>query len=131
MNIDDLTIGQAKAIVAQFGARSDRTQHHAVGRYCLVRSHMMGCMAGIVVSVSEPNADSTRNVELKDARRLWRWWAAIGTGLDSVAASGLADRREVRVGAVSPWQEVTGVGQIIEATETGRQSIESRESTQG
>lgn len=102
------------------------------GRYCLIRSSQMGCFAGEVDSISEANKDGTVNVVLKDSRQLWRWWCKTGVGLASVAASGLAQRSEVRVGEVVPGiQLVSGVGQIIETTRDSRACINAYLATQG
>jgi hypothetical protein len=131
MNIDDLTIGQAKQLASMFGDRPQiKAMHPAVGKYCLVRSHMMGCFAGEVLSVSDPNLDGTRNVVLNNSRQLWRWWCKEGVGLGSVAAYGLAKRDEVRVGGQIVRQEIAGCGQIIEATGAAMFSISEYPVTQ-
>lgn len=125
MDINDLTIKQAKELAALFylPKKAPEEAHPAVGKYCLVRSSSMGCFAGEVLSVSGPNADGTVNVVLNNSRQLWRWWCKEGVGLASVAAYGLADREEVLVGGTVVRQLVTGCGQIIEASDAAMLSI--------
>jgi hypothetical protein len=76
-----------------------------IGRYCVVRANAAGVYAGVVVAVSA-NADGTLNVTLTEARQLWRWWAKEGQGVLDVAATGMADRAEVKVGASSGAEPV-------------------------
>lgn len=137
-NLDNLTIKQARELAAMFGmagvqksADTNQGEHWSIGQWCLVRSSQMGCFFGRIASVSEPNADGTRNVVMSDARQLWRWWCAEGTGLASVARYGLATRSEVRIGGKVARQEVAGCGQIIEASSTACASITEYAVTQG
>lgn len=66
MNIDELTIGQARELVSIFADSGKGFYANYIGKYVIVRSRNEGVNAGYVV-----DADST-GVVLKDARRMWR-----------------------------------------------------------
>ena len=84
MNINDLTIGQAKELAAMFGgaARDQFTTPH-IGKRCIVRTYASGVFCATVV------AHDGRMVELHDCRRLWSWKAADGISLSAVATAGV------------------------------------------
>lgn len=70
MNLDDLTIGQAKQLATQFAAVATHGNDHTltdafVGQYVIVRSSNEGINAGFV-----ERADET-GIVLRDARRIW------------------------------------------------------------
>jgi hypothetical protein len=66
MDINDLTIGQAKELASLFGNQQTESLHKTfVGKYVICRSRNEGLNAGVVLA-----ADSTA-VILKDCRRLW------------------------------------------------------------
>lgn len=79
MNINDLTIGQAKEVAALFCQPAASNQqiynHPFVGKYVIARCYSAGVHAGEVVSVDG------ENVVLKDSRRLWSWKANDGVAL--------------------------------------------------
>jgi len=68
MNIDDLTIGQAKELSSLFGAgksaSTSRIYDSIIGEYVIVRSRNEGVNAGVVVAADETG------IILADARRL-------------------------------------------------------------
>ena len=69
MNVNNLTIGQAKEIVAMFGGQSDSggdLYSRYIGKYVIVRSRNEGVNAGRVIA-----CDNT-GIILADARRLQR-----------------------------------------------------------
>lgn len=80
MNLDDLTIGDAKRLVAMLGGQvapaSATVSPFAamVGKRCLVRSRGSGVWAGSVSSAHEGPAGHT--LTLTAARRLWSWSGA-------------------------------------------------------
>ena len=83
MNIDDLTIAQAKQLAAMFSGGNQEPQSPHIGKKCIIRTYASGVHFGTVVSVHG------RSVELKDARRLWRWDVAPhGVSLSEVANHG-------------------------------------------
>lgn len=82
MNIDDLTYGELKKIAAMFGGETGHTTPH-IGKKCIVRTYASGVHFGMVT------AQHGRQVELQNARRLWRWDAKDhGISLSEVANHG-------------------------------------------
>lgn len=68
MNINDLTIGEAKQLVAMLNIECEAKPHfnqRYVGQYVIVRSRSEGVNAGVLLLADETG------VILKDARRLW------------------------------------------------------------
>ena len=94
-----------------------------IGKYVIVRASQSGCWAGTLKSIN----GST--VELTDARRLWRWWAAEGVSLSGVAAVGLHPEKgkECRIACVVSVVMVMEVCEILLATDVARNSITSHE----
>ena len=83
MNIDDLTIAQAKQLAAMFGGQAADPASPHIGKKCIIRTYASGVHFGELVS------QSGRQVELKNARRLWRWDAAPnGISLSEVSQYG-------------------------------------------
>ncbi|MCO5195369.1 MAG: hypothetical protein M9930_19075 [Anaerolineae bacterium] len=67
MDINELTIGQARELVALFGnatTSSSVTSRH-IGRYAIVRSRNEGINAGKILAADETG------IVLQDARRIW------------------------------------------------------------
>lgn len=85
MDINDLTIGQAKELAAQFGGQGQATfDNGMVGKYVIVRCRDAGVHAGVLVS------HNGRECVLNEARRLWYWKPANGAAfLSGVAREGL------------------------------------------
>jgi hypothetical protein len=94
-----------------------------LGTYVIVRSSPSGCWAGTLASLN----GST--VELTNARRLWRWWAAKGVSLSGVATHGLHPARtsECRIAAPVSRALINEVCEVLEASETARASIDAQE----
>lgn len=83
MNIDDLTIKQAKELSQMFGEAPLITVSPHIGKKCIIRTYASGVHFGELVSQND------RVVELKNARRLWRWDAAPhGISLSEVSIHG-------------------------------------------
>jgi len=100
MNIEDLTIKQARELAQMFCQSAPSSAAFAapaphsdmVGRYVIVRCKDAGVHAGELVS------HSGRECSLKDARRLWYWKPANGAAfLSGVAKEGLHDDSKVGV----------------------------------
>ena len=105
MNIDDLTIKQAKQLAAMFGSGNTEPASPHIGKKCIIRTYASGVHFGTVLSVHG------RAVELKDARRLWRWDVAPhGVSLSEVANHG-------PVGGKSKICEVVASHGILDALE--------------
>ncbi|MBU6488279.1 MAG: hypothetical protein KGQ57_10670 [Burkholderiales bacterium] len=116
MNIDDLTIGQAKELASMFGASATVTPTHPfVGKYVIARCYAAGVHAGEVVSVDG------ENVILKDSRRLWSWKAAEGRALSGVAQHGITS--ESKLDVLNPIIYLTGVCELIPVSVGVREQI--------
>jgi len=95
MNINDLTIGEAKELASIFGGQSsvpkENLQSRYIGKYVLCRSRNEGINTGKVLA-----ADDT-GVILEDARRLW-YHKPLDKSLswyEGVAESGLSDNSKI------------------------------------
>lgn len=120
MNLDDLTIGQAKELAMLFNRAAPQPAtnpaHPFVGKYVIARCYAAGVHAGEVVS-----ADG-ENVILKDSRRLWSWKAKDGVALSGVAQNGL--KSEGKVDTLNPEIALTGVCELIPCSVKARESID-------
>ena len=118
MKIDDLTIGEAKALAAMFGGGAPANESPFIGRYVVVRCRDAGVHAGVLKSASG------RGCVLSESRRLWYWKPANGAAfLSGVAAEGLDSAS--KVGA--PVEiELTENCEIIACTEGAEKSIRAK-----
>jgi|OM-RGC.v1.027430980 hypothetical protein len=118
MDIDSLTIGNAKKIAAMLGSAIDseaKSDHPWVGRYVIVRCRDAGVHAGELVSASG------RTCMLTKARRLWYWKPSNGaTFLSGVAAEGLDASSKV---GTAVDIELTENCEIIACSDKAAQSI--------
>ena len=94
-----------------------------IGTYVIVRSSPSGVWAGMLAAVDGGK------VELTDARRLWRWWAARGVSLSGVAAYGLDPLKKSESRIEPPVSLVTifEVCEILSVSSEARASIEAAE----
>jgi hypothetical protein len=117
MNIEDLTIKQARELVSILGTPQQQTSASPfVGRYVLVRCYSAGVHAGELVS---QDGDI---VILKNSRRLWQWKAKAGIALSGVAVNGLSASGS-KVDVELPELMLTGVIETIPTSEKARESI--------
>lgn len=94
-NIDNMTIGDAKAIAAIFNQNTQPVQAHPmIGRRCLIRTYSAGVHIGDVVSVTNGT-----EVLLKNALRLWKWEGG-GLSLSAVANNGIKGGRLNKTGEI-------------------------------
>ena len=93
MNIDDLTIGEARRIAEMFpglGPKDASPASDKIGKYVIVRCRDAGVHAGVLVSAHG------RSCALRESRRLWFWRPANGAAfLSGVAVHGLADDSKI------------------------------------
>lgn len=115
MNINDLTIGQAKELSSLSGAITV-SAHPFVGRYVIARCYAAGVHAGEVVSVEG------ENVVLKNSRRLWSWKAKDGVALSGVAQNGLKDGSS-KLDVLNPEIYLSGVCELIPVASGVKESI--------
>ena len=118
MNIDELTIGQARELAAMFAGQSApaAAPHPFIGRYVICRCSAAGVHAGVLVGVSGDTAI------LRDSRRLWQWQARAGVALSGVAQNGLAGGK---IDTANPEIYLTGVCEIIPCSAKAREDIEN------
>jgi len=97
MDIDDLTIGEAKKLACLFNAKHEEKTgdccHPMVGKRCLIRTYSAGVHIGDVVLVNG------MEVQLKNALRLWKWEGG-GLSLSAVANNGIVKGRLNKTGEV-------------------------------
>lgn len=116
MNIDDLTIGQAKELVKQFGGENNEPESYLLGQYVIVRSRESGVHAGFLTQ------RHNRLVVLKESRRLWYWKAKMEHTLSAVALHGLGDGS--KIAGVLPVVEVLDACEIIPVSKSAMVSIQ-------
>lgn len=120
MNIDSLTIAQAREIASLFGNPQSQAQqakpHPFVGEYVIARCYGAGVHAGEVVSIDG------ENVILKDSRRLWSWKAQDGIALSGVAQHGI-QKQSCKIDTQNPLIYLTGVCELIPCTHAAKESI--------
>lgn len=123
MDINSLTIGQAKELAAIFpqqkSAHSLDKCDFGIGRYVIVRCKDAGVHAGVLVS------KNGRSCVLKESRRLWYWKAKKGAFLSAVAKYGIHE--DSRIGCEVDL-ELTEDCEIILCTAEAEQSIRDQES---
>ena len=127
MDINDLTIGQTKELVAMFGdkygktAKADSSSNKyiddLIGAQVIVRSRDSGVHYGTLASKSGDE------VFLTNSRRLWKWVCAKGDFLSGVAKYGITSDSKV---GCSIDIVVLGVCEIIECTDEAAASIEAQ-----
>ena len=96
MNIDEMTIGQAREIAQLFAAQKTGPNigQHLIGQYVIARCSAAGVHAGVLIE------RAGQECVLRDARRLWYWKPkGLEKFLDGVALTGL--HADSRVGAQS------------------------------
>lgn len=101
MNIDELTIGQVKSLTAMIGGQSsDAGLNCMIGKKVIIRTYSAGVWFGVL------DQKSGNEVILKDARRMYRWWAAESISLSAVALHGIKqDKSKICEALPSVWLE--------------------------
>lgn len=123
MNIDNLTFGELKQIVALFQTGNVNNAPHKsgglsvmVGHKCIVRTYSAGVWFG------EVEQKAGNEVIVKNARRMWRWHAAESVSLSAVANHGINEKQSKIAEAVeSVWLEAI---ELIPCTHKAIASIE-------
>ena len=119
MNIEDLTIKQARELAEMFGNVSGDQKSPHIGKKCIIRTYASGVHFGEVV------AQSGRHIDLKNARRLWRWDAAPhGISLSEVSKYGPVGSRSKICCVVDQISVLDGL-EIIPCTDEAMNVIES------
>lgn len=118
INIEELTIGQAKELTTLFSAPQQPQigLNSMLGKKCIVRTYSAGVWFGEVAK------KSGNEVILKNARRMWYWHAAESISLSAVALYGINQDKSKIVAAVpAVWLEAI---ELIPASDKAITSIE-------
>ncbi|MDX9716320.1 MAG: hypothetical protein RBT67_03000 [Thauera sp.] len=124
IDINSLTIGQAKELASLFGAAQPQQQslNGMIGKKCIVRTYSAGVWFGEIAE------KSGNEVIVKNARRMWRWWAAEGISLSAVALHGVKhDQSKVVEAVPAVWLEAI---ELIPASDKAISSIEGAPNVQ-
>lgn len=119
MNIDNMTIGEAKQIAAIFNQASTVQDgiNFAIGKKCIIRTYSAGVWFGEIIE------KSGNEVIVKNARRLWRWKTKESISLSAVAKTGVdADGCKFAPVVDSVWLEAI---ELIPCTIEAIKSIEA------
>jgi hypothetical protein len=119
MNIEDLTIRQAKQLAAIFGNSATKPVHPMIGRRCLIRTYSAGVHIGDVVFVNE------MEVKLENALRLWKWEGG-GLSLSVVASQGIKGGRLNITGEIYLTNAIEFIPTTAEAEDTYVRFIEDK-----
>lgn len=117
MDINNLTIGQAKELVSMFGSNKETSQslNEMIGKMVIIRTYSAGVWFGKLAE------KAGNEVILHNARRMWKWWAAESISLSACAIHGIKRSDSKIVEAVdSVWLEAI---EIIPCTEKAIESI--------
>lgn len=127
MNIDNLTFGEIKQIAALFAGQSvtqqqQTTLNSMIGQKCIIRTYSAGVWFGEIAE------KSGNEVIVKNARRMWRWWAAESISLSAVAMHGINhDKSKIAEAVPSVWLEAI---ELIPASEKAISSIDGAKNVQ-
>ncbi len=121
MNINEMTIGQAKELATLFGGQTVAATNNnsLIGTKVIIRASSAGVHYGELVSI---DGDT---VVLKNARRLWYWIVngKKGVSLSDVAEHGVSDNSNIC--AVVPTHIVLSVAEVMTTSESAQKSIEA------
>lgn len=122
MNIDDLTIGEAKQLACMFGKNEKVTAsccNPFLNKKVIIRTFSAGVHFGELIE------KDGKEVILKNARRLWYWKTSNkGISLSEVANAGLAKDSKVCAPVEAIWLEAV---EIIPCTKESIKNIEGQD----
>lgn len=122
MNINDLTIGEAKQLAALFANQiptCPTSNFVMLGKKVIIRTFSAGVHYGELVE------KDGKEVILKNARRLWYWKTTNkGISLSEVANEGLAKDSKVCAAVDAIWLEAV---EIIPCTKESIKNIEAQD----
>lgn len=116
MNIDEITIADAKRIAAMFGSDA-KPPHPMIGRRCLIRTYSAGVHVGTVASING------MEVHLRDALRIWKWTGG-GLSCSSIATVGMLGGRVNKTGEIYLTNVIEMIPTTAEAEATYVKFIE-------
>jgi len=118
MNLDDLTIGEAKELKKIFGNGSPVFfDNGLIGKYVIVRASQAGVHAGVL------EKHFGREAVLIKARRLWYWKPAEGKAFLSGVATVGVDHSASKIGVENVRVHLTEDCEIIECSDKATTSI--------
>lgn len=120
MSINDLTYGELKQIANLFNNQTQGDGLNCmIGEKVIIRTYSAGVWFGFL------DQKSGNEVILKEARRMWRWWAAESISLSGVANYGVKqDKSKIAPAVPLVWLEAI---EIINCTKKAIESIEGCE----
>lgn len=124
MSIENLTIKEARELANLFGnsSKCPELDSFSIGEKVIIRTYTAGVWFG------ELSKKSGNEVILKNARRMWSWWAAESISLSGVANYGIQDSKSKIAPAVDTvWLEAI---EIIPTSAKATKSIESAKDAQ-
>lgn len=121
MNINDLTIGEAKELAEMFGNTSnlESYKHPMIGKYCVVRTFSAGVHIGVVKEVYPVLQGS--DVLFESSRRLWKWEGAFT--LSEVANNGVKSNSRIAEEVIGNM--VTGANEFLPVSAKAKKTIEA------
>lgn len=120
MDINEMTIGQAKELAAMFSAAQPTKSEASslVGQKVIVRASSAGVHYGTLSAI---NGDT---VTLKNARRLWYWQVADKKGISLSDVADYGASKSSKICAVVPEHIILGVCEIMTTSAVAQASIE-------
>jgi hypothetical protein len=101
MNINDLTIGEAKQLAQMFGGQqaSANLDDFAIGKWVIVRTDRAGVWFGKLIR------KAGKEIILNDARRMYYFKCIEGISLSSLAVNGVHSDSKIAVAVPEQWLE--------------------------
>ncbi len=101
MDINDLTIGQAKELISIFGTNNKYDSLNSmIGEKVIIRTYSAGVWFGIL------SEKSGNEVIINSARRMYKWWCKQSISLSAVANHGInQDKSKIIEAIPSVWLE--------------------------
>ena len=120
MDINDLTVGQAKELASLFQNQpvnhAPPAIHPMIGKKVIIRTFSAGVWFGVLAQ------KDGKEVIVEDARRMWRWWAAKSISLSGVALYGIKrDKSKIAPAVPGVWLEAV---EIIPCSNEATESIQ-------
>ena len=122
VDIDSLTLGQAKELAQQFAPLAGNTPaagiEYPIGKYCIIRTYA----SGVWCAVLDAYDSATNHAVLSSARRLWSWEGAFT--LSTVAVEGV---KAARMPAALERVIVARVEELIPASAKAEKQLREME----
>jgi hypothetical protein len=116
MNLDDLTIGEARKLACMFGGNQSAQSSSCcefTGKYVVVRTYSAGVHVGVLKS------RNGQEVVLTEAKRIWQWQGA--NTLHEVALNGVD--KASKISEETPTVILTQAIEIIPTSNKGEKCL--------